>query len=67
MLHKNQRKFDKKEIKIGYFGLNLQSSSIKSNERYFINHDKSKFEIYGFYHGPVKDTYIMRLDISPIF
>ena len=58
VLHKNQRRFDKKKkIKIGYFGAEFYNHPVlKVTKDIFINHDKSKFEIYGFYHGPVKDT-----------
>ena len=45
-----------KKIKIGYFGAEFYNHPVLQLTRdIFKNHDKSKFEIYGFFHGPVKD------------
>ena len=51
---KNIQKF--KKIRIGYFGAEFYNHPVlQLTKDIFKNHDKSKFEIYGFFHGPVKD------------
>ncbi len=45
-----------KKIKIGYFGAEFYNHPVlQLTKDIFKNHDQSKFEIYGFFHGPVKD------------
>ena len=60
---KKDRSYTKKDfkknnnkIKIGYFGAEFYNHPVLQLTRdIFKHHDKSKFEIYGFFHGPVKD------------
>ena len=49
-------KYKNKKLKIGYFSPDFRKHPVgQSIIDVFKNHDKSKFEIYGFYHGPRKD------------
>ena len=44
------------KIKVGYFGAEFFNHPVlQLTKDIFKSHDKSKFEIYGFFHGPVKD------------
>lgn len=48
--------YKNKKLKIGYFSPDFRKHPVgQSIIDVFRNHDKSKFEIYGFYHGPRKD------------
>ena len=51
------KKIKKKEkIKIGYYGAEFYNHPVlQVTKDIFKNHDRSKFEIYGFYHGRIKD------------
>ena len=45
-----------KKIKIGYFGAEFYNHPVlQLTKDIFKNHNKLKFEIYGFYHGRIKD------------
>ena len=45
-----------KKIKLGYFGAEFYNHPVLQLTRdIYKNHDKTKFEVYGFFHGPVKD------------
>ena len=45
-----------KKIKIGYYGAEFYNHPVlQLTKDIYINHDKSKFDIYGFFHGPIKD------------
>ena len=47
-----------KKIKIGYFGAEFYNHPVlQLTSDIFKNHNKIKFEIYGFYHGRVKDKF----------
>lgn len=54
------------KIRVGYFGAEFYHHPVLLNAKdIFINHNKSKFEIYGFSHGPVKDH--LHFDIQKNF
>lgn len=46
----------KNKIKLGYFGAEFYHHPVLlMTADIFKNHDKSRFESYGFFHGPIKD------------
>ncbi len=46
----------RKKIKVGYFGAEFYHHPVLLMTRdIFKYHNRSKFEVYGFFHGPVKD------------
>ena len=52
------KKRKEKKIKIGYFGAEFYNHPVlQLTSDIFKNHNKIKFEIYGFYHGRVKDKF----------
>ena len=55
-----------KKIKIGYFGAEFYSHPVLHlTKDIFENHDKSKFEIYAFFHGPIKDK--LHIEVQKFF
>ena len=52
------KKQKEKKIKIGYFGAEFYNHPVlQLTSDIFKNHDRQKFEIYGFYHGRIKDKF----------
>ena len=51
-----------KKIKVGYFSGDFHNHPITQLMlNIFKNHDKSKFEIYGFYHAPINDEWTSKV------
>ena len=56
----------KNKIKLGYFGAEFYHHPVLlMTTDIFKNHNKSKFEVYGFFHGPIKDR--LHYDIQKNF
>lgn len=57
--YKNEKIKSKKKIgkiKIGYFGAEFYNHPVlQLTKDIYKYHNKSKFEVYGFFHGPIKD------------
>ena len=52
----NLKSIKSSKIRIGYYGAEFFNHPVlQLTKDIFKSHDKSKFEIYGFFHGPVKD------------
>ena len=62
----NLKSIKSKKIRIGYYGAEFFNHPVlQLTKDIFKSHDKSKFEIYGFFHGPVKDK--MHFEIQKYF
>ena len=56
-LTKKKNLIKRNKIKLGYFGAEFYHHPVLlMTTDIFKNHDKSRFEVYGFFHGPIKDT-----------